>query len=258
MAWLTDVLERVVSGRTKANELHALLPWSCNASRRPAILYPWRHSRSRRSGAWTRRVRRKSAALTPRRLRIADDGQHEWRGSGFTWPMIARGRGWKPRRSQLHLCRRPKWAACPRTSDGVQRRPAGGRPIPGMAIGWLAVFRRQRHLGVLVWPHARRQFFEALSNVQVVCGCRGTAADRDCASDRGPVVRGIDGKPNARLDGRSRSVLTVDEFKPLADAMPCRGISEDPRLLELSIATPHISHWGSGERGSSREALSRS
>jgi transposase len=28
MAWLTDVLERVVSGRTKAHELHNLLPWN--------------------------------------------------------------------------------------------------------------------------------------------------------------------------------------------------------------------------------------
>ena len=28
MAWLTDVLERVVSGRTKAHELHRLLPWT--------------------------------------------------------------------------------------------------------------------------------------------------------------------------------------------------------------------------------------
>ncbi len=28
MAWLTDVLERVVSGRTKARELHTLLPWT--------------------------------------------------------------------------------------------------------------------------------------------------------------------------------------------------------------------------------------
>jgi hypothetical protein len=26
MAWLTDVLERIVSGRTKVNELHTLLP----------------------------------------------------------------------------------------------------------------------------------------------------------------------------------------------------------------------------------------
>jgi hypothetical protein len=33
MAWLTDVLERVVSGRTKANELHTLLPWAWAASR---------------------------------------------------------------------------------------------------------------------------------------------------------------------------------------------------------------------------------
>ena len=28
MAWLTDVLQRVVSGRTKAHELHSLLPWN--------------------------------------------------------------------------------------------------------------------------------------------------------------------------------------------------------------------------------------
>jgi transposase len=28
MAWLTDVLERVVSGRTKAHELYTLLPWN--------------------------------------------------------------------------------------------------------------------------------------------------------------------------------------------------------------------------------------
>lgn len=28
MAWLTDVLERVVSGRIKAHELHTLLPWN--------------------------------------------------------------------------------------------------------------------------------------------------------------------------------------------------------------------------------------
>ena len=28
MAWLTDVLERIVSGRTKEHELHTLLPWN--------------------------------------------------------------------------------------------------------------------------------------------------------------------------------------------------------------------------------------
>ncbi len=33
MAWLTDVLERVVSGRTKAHELHTLLPWTREAAR---------------------------------------------------------------------------------------------------------------------------------------------------------------------------------------------------------------------------------
>jgi transposase len=32
IAYLTDVLERVVSGRTKQNELHTLLPWNWTAS----------------------------------------------------------------------------------------------------------------------------------------------------------------------------------------------------------------------------------
>ena len=35
MAWLTDVLERIVSGRTKANQLHTLLPWNWAAAREP-------------------------------------------------------------------------------------------------------------------------------------------------------------------------------------------------------------------------------
>ena len=33
LAWLTDVLERVVSGRTKAHELKRLLPWNWKAER---------------------------------------------------------------------------------------------------------------------------------------------------------------------------------------------------------------------------------
>jgi transposase len=32
MAWLTDVLERIVSRQTKANELHTLLPWNWAAA----------------------------------------------------------------------------------------------------------------------------------------------------------------------------------------------------------------------------------
>ena len=32
MAYLADVLERIVSGRTKRNELHTLLPWNWAAS----------------------------------------------------------------------------------------------------------------------------------------------------------------------------------------------------------------------------------
>ncbi len=34
-AWLADVLERVVSGRTKTHELHSLLPWNWCATSDP-------------------------------------------------------------------------------------------------------------------------------------------------------------------------------------------------------------------------------
>ena len=33
LAWLTDVLERMVAGRTKARELARLLPWAWKAER---------------------------------------------------------------------------------------------------------------------------------------------------------------------------------------------------------------------------------
>jgi transposase len=33
LAWLTDVLERVVSGRTKTHDLARLLPWAWKAER---------------------------------------------------------------------------------------------------------------------------------------------------------------------------------------------------------------------------------
>jgi transposase len=38
LAWLTDVLERMVSGRTKAHELEHLLPWAWKAERLPATV----------------------------------------------------------------------------------------------------------------------------------------------------------------------------------------------------------------------------
>ena len=38
LAWLTDVLERVVSSRTKAHELARLLPWNWQAERAGADL----------------------------------------------------------------------------------------------------------------------------------------------------------------------------------------------------------------------------
>ncbi len=38
LAWLTDVLEQMVSGRTKANELERLLPWAWQAERLAAAV----------------------------------------------------------------------------------------------------------------------------------------------------------------------------------------------------------------------------
>ena len=37
MAWLTDVLQRIVSGRTKSHELHTLLPWNWSATNNVAL-----------------------------------------------------------------------------------------------------------------------------------------------------------------------------------------------------------------------------
>jgi transposase len=38
-AWLTDVLERMVSGRTKATELPRLLPWAWKAEQLEAAIH---------------------------------------------------------------------------------------------------------------------------------------------------------------------------------------------------------------------------
>jgi transposase len=38
LAWLTDVLERMVSGRIKANELERLLPWNWKAEQLEAAV----------------------------------------------------------------------------------------------------------------------------------------------------------------------------------------------------------------------------
>jgi hypothetical protein len=37
-AWLTDVLERMISGRTKVTERERLLPWACQAERLAAAV----------------------------------------------------------------------------------------------------------------------------------------------------------------------------------------------------------------------------
>jgi len=33
LTWLTDRLEQIVCGRTKVNEMHTLLPWTCDAAK---------------------------------------------------------------------------------------------------------------------------------------------------------------------------------------------------------------------------------
>jgi transposase len=39
LAWLTDVLERMISGRTKAHELRRLLPWFWKAEQSTAAVH---------------------------------------------------------------------------------------------------------------------------------------------------------------------------------------------------------------------------
>ena len=39
LAWLTDALERMVAGRTKAHELEQLLPWAWQAERSEAAAH---------------------------------------------------------------------------------------------------------------------------------------------------------------------------------------------------------------------------
>jgi hypothetical protein len=39
LAWLTDALERIVSGRTKAHELERVLPWAWQAERLAAAVH---------------------------------------------------------------------------------------------------------------------------------------------------------------------------------------------------------------------------
>jgi hypothetical protein len=39
LTWLTDVLERMVAGRTKAYELARLLPWVWKAERPVAVVH---------------------------------------------------------------------------------------------------------------------------------------------------------------------------------------------------------------------------
>jgi hypothetical protein len=39
LAWLTDVLERMISGRTKAHELARLLPWVWKVERLAATVH---------------------------------------------------------------------------------------------------------------------------------------------------------------------------------------------------------------------------
>jgi hypothetical protein len=42
LAWLADVLQRIVSGQTKRNQLHTLLPWNWKAEDEVPILERFR------------------------------------------------------------------------------------------------------------------------------------------------------------------------------------------------------------------------
>jgi transposase len=41
LTWRNDVLERIVSGRTKAHELECLLPWAWKAERLADVVHAW-------------------------------------------------------------------------------------------------------------------------------------------------------------------------------------------------------------------------
>ncbi len=64
MAYLADVLERVVSGRTKRNEMHTLLPWNRTASTSATIT-------SQAAQPPDQQRRQSSTQIRPRRRRSA-------------------------------------------------------------------------------------------------------------------------------------------------------------------------------------------
>jgi hypothetical protein len=88
LAWLTDVLERTVSGRTKAIELERLLPWNWQAERL-AVVVSKRMPRARRPTAGSARgteegdERRNKTARTVLTRVEAPDGRSRCSGSGM-------------------------------------------------------------------------------------------------------------------------------------------------------------------------------
>jgi hypothetical protein len=95
LAWLTDVLERIVSGRTKNHELDKSLPWNWKAAK---------NDDARTGDAPAprdRREQRRYAASTPPRPRINANG--EYRSVSFivtVWDHTpdVRGNVWRPQR----------------------------------------------------------------------------------------------------------------------------------------------------------------
>jgi len=84
LAWLTDVLQRIVAGTTKTHELHTLLPWNWKAAK--AVEVP--------NSAWrTRRFIRRGQNHRPNRIRYtvahrdsarSQDRPHKQCGAGAT------------------------------------------------------------------------------------------------------------------------------------------------------------------------------
>ena len=67
LAYLTDVLQRIVSGRTKSHELHALLPWNWCQTSTTAVA----NIRYRRLHCCAAARQGTAAVVTPRRLRTS-------------------------------------------------------------------------------------------------------------------------------------------------------------------------------------------
>jgi hypothetical protein len=79
MAWFSDVLERIVSGRIKAHKLHTVLPWlgaSRSGLRQTSPTPPWqRHNRMIDHRDQVERLMRRLSAALPIPARMTPEMQ---------------------------------------------------------------------------------------------------------------------------------------------------------------------------------------